>query len=137
MKKVLWLAVFMLLASSASAQQFLARMAVAEDADFLKRVEFAIIKTAIAVQAEDATTCCYTGEVTEATATDAQKMSARALAAMRSRLSINVLNGSQQYARQIAKGVVTNMALTLASTDNDIEFTVNSMWNAYAKNGMP
>lgn len=123
----------LLLAAPVSAQQFKARMTIAEDADFKTRVEFAAIKTAIAVQSENPETCCYPQGVTHATATDEQKLAARLLYQQRSRLANFVLQEPAIMAARLAKGVVTNMALTGQSTDADIEFTVVSMWNAFAK----
>jgi hypothetical protein len=114
-------------------QQFAARMAVAENPDFKVRVEFAAIKTAIAVQSENPETCCYPNGVTHATATDEQKVAARLLSQQRSRLANLVLQDPAGMAGRLAKGVVTNTALTGQSTDADIEFTVISMWNAFAK----
>lgn len=135
MKRIVFMLALLTLPAAAHAQQFLARMQVAEDADFLKRVEFAAIKTAIAVAAEDQNTCCYPAGVTHSTATDEQRATARAVARARTQFASSVLRNSASEARQIAKAVVTNLALTAQSTDADVEFTVISMWNAFARPG--
>ena len=44
----------------------------------------------------------------------------------------NLLNRSRATAQEIAFGVVTNPAITAESTDNDLQFTVNSILSAYA-----
>lgn len=133
MKKLLLALFLCAVPVTASAQQFLARMGVAADPDFQKRVEFAAIKTAIAVQSENAETCCYPNGVTHATATDEQKAAARVTYNQRGQLAGLVLHQSAEMAARLARGVVTNMALTAQSTDADIEFTVITMWNAFAK----
>lgn len=78
---------------------------------FTRRVRQAMIKSAVAVMAEDAETANHT-----ARATFAQ----------------TALHEPERTAAIMALGVVTNAVITSESTDSDIEFTVNSMWNAYA-----
>jgi len=134
MKK--WLVLgFLVLAVPAWAQTptFVERMALAEDVAFKTRVEFAAIKAAVAIQAEDPTTCCYTGGVTEATATPEQKAAAAIIYGQRGALAAQTLADPPGVARNLAKAVVTNLAITSESTDSDIEFTVATMWNAFAK----
>lgn len=135
MKRVLLAALLLLVAGAAWAQtsQFVNRMNFAADPDFQKRVEFAALKTAIAVANEDPTTCCYPAGVTHATATDEQKAAAALVARARVRLAGRVLRGDRDIIVALAKGVVTNLALDATSTDADVEFTVISMWNAFAK----
>lgn len=43
-----------------------------------------------------------------------------------------VLNEPQRHAWTMAVGVATNAAVTAESTDNDIEWTVNSLMSAFA-----
>ena len=44
----------------------------------------------------------------------------------------NLLNRARATAQELAFGVATNPAITAESTDNDIQFTVNSILSAYA-----
>ncbi len=90
---------------------FLSQSNLIKDADFVARVTHAAIKSAVAVQAEAANTVGHT---------------------KRTDFALQVLHSSQVYGPLMAQGVVTNVAITAASTDNDIEFTVNSLWNAFA-----
>ena len=90
------------------------QLGVAQNGDFIRRVQMAIIKSALAIQAED-----------PATANHAQ----------RSALAYKVLHEPEAYAPKFAMGVATNPVITAASEDADIEFTVNSMWDAYAVGG--
>ena len=77
---------------------------------FIKRVGMAMVKAAVAVCAET-----YTDD-TPARATWATQ----------------VLRDPEHYARKMAFGVARNNVITVESSDADIEFTVNSIWNAYA-----
>ena len=90
---------------------FLVQSNLAKDADFVARVTHAAIKSAAAVQAEAAN---VVGHI------------------KRTDFALQVLRSSQVYGPLMAQGVVTNVAISAASTDNDIEFTVNSLWNAFA-----
>lgn len=85
-----------------------------ERSRFQHRVEVAIVTAAIAVQAEDPQTANH---------------------AQRSALAYLVLHSPETYARTMALGVVSNVAITPMSTDADIQFSVNSMWDAYALGG--
>ena len=78
---------------------------------FMQRVQGAIVKSAIAVSSEDPTTDAHTTRV---------------------QWAAQVLRDPAHYAARMAFGVVANPAITAVSTDADIEFTVNSVWNAYA-----
>jgi hypothetical protein len=51
---------------------------------------------------------------------------------LRRALSVNVFANLDDYTRRFAIGVATNPAITHASSDNDIQFTVNSIWDAVA-----
>jgi len=88
--------------------------------DFLGRVTIALLTAAIAVMAEDNTTTNHALRVTYAK---------------------KVLDDPDTYVRNAAKAVVTNVAIsasfdkdnthyTTTATDNDIQFTVNSMFDA-------
>lgn len=48
----------------------------------------------------------------------------------RTRLAREVLLKCDRLAKSMAPGVASNAAIT--TDDNDIEFTVNSIWSAYA-----
>lgn len=84
---------------------------LSHDTLFLRRVQMIIQKSAIAIAAED-----------PATANHAQRVA----------FGNKVLMNPSGYAELMAQGVTTNAAITISSTDSDIEFTVNSEWNAYA-----
>ena len=54
---------------------------------------------------------------------------------LRRALSVNVLQNPDLWAPQFARAVATNVAVTIDSTDNDLQFTVNSRWSAMAGAG--
>lgn len=80
-------------------------------ATFVQRVQQLAIKSAIAVAAED-----------PATASHAARMA----------WGNKILLDPGTYGSILAGGVASNGAITAASSDSDIEFTINSQWNAYA-----
>ncbi|MFZ1814092.1 MAG: hypothetical protein WAU16_06585 [Rhizobiaceae bacterium] len=90
--------------------------ALASDPIFQVRVRGAAIKSALAVMADAPTN---TPE-----AIDAHRK--------RAQLAREVLLDPDRLARALAPGVASNVAITAESSDSDIEFTVNSIWAAYA-----
>jgi hypothetical protein len=54
---------------------------------------------------------------------------------LRRALATNVLGDPDGWAPKFALAVVTNQVITLASSDSDIQFTVNSMWDSIAGAG--
>ena len=78
---------------------------------FIARVQAAMVKSAIAVSSEDPETPAHATRVQWAT---------------------QVLRDPAHYAARIAFGVAANPDITADSPDDAIEFTVNSVWNAYA-----
>lgn len=90
--------------------QLTAQLATA--ASFVERVRGAIVKAAVAVGAEldDGTP---RGQ-------------------LRRSLSVRVLEDSAAWAPQFAWAVATNPSVSHDSPPNDIEYTVNSMWDAFA-----
>lgn len=92
---------------------FLDQISLATDPNFINRVQQAAVKTAIAVSAES-------------TSGNSD------LDTTRLNFSTRVLHSPQSYSELIAYGVATNGSISSSSSDNDIEFTVISMWNAYA-----
>jgi hypothetical protein len=48
---------------------------------------------------------------------------------------VNVLADPTGWAPRFALAVVTNPVITVASSDSDIQFTVNSVWDAIAGAG--
>lgn len=54
---------------------------------------------------------------------------------LRRALSVKVLSDPDSWAPKFAVAVVTNVAISIASTDSDIQFTVNSMWDSIAGAG--
>lgn len=86
----------------------------AADPVFIAKVAQAIITAAIQVQAE---------------LIDKPHHSERAS------LSIQVLSDPAKWSALMAQGVASNAAITDASLDSDIQFTVNANWNAYCVRG--
>lgn len=84
---------------------------LAQNTDFIHRVQMALVKSAIAVSSE---------------APETEYHRERAVWAAQ------VLHDPSHYALRAACGVTSNAAITAESLDSDIEFTVNSQWNAYA-----
>ena len=79
--------------------------------ELIRRVQMLMQKSAIAVAAEDPATANHAARVT---------------------FGNKVLMNPSGYAELMAQGVVSGGIITAASSDSDIEFTVNSLWNAYA-----
>jgi len=67
------------------------------------------------------------GEETQDVATDHYRL--------RRALATNVLGSPDVWAPKFALAVVTNQVITIASSDNDIQFTVNSVWDSIAGAG--
>lgn len=78
---------------------------------FIVRVQGAMVKSALAVASEDPATAGHGTRVAWAT---------------------QVLRDPAHYAARMAYGVAVNPVITAESSDSDIEFTVNSVWDAYA-----
>lgn len=51
---------------------------------------------------------------------------------MRRALATKVFEETQLWGERFSWGVAANADITLESSDNDIEWTVNSLWDAYA-----
>lgn len=85
---------------------------LARRTSFVERIQAAVAKAAVAVAAE-------TPDLSERSR-------------LRRALSVKVLENSEEYASRFALAVATNPVITQASTDSDVEFTVNSMWDAIA-----
>lgn len=92
---------------------------IANSGLFQSRVEYCLKKAAVAVMAEDAGTASHADRVTYAK---------------------KVIDGTASTA-EAAKAVVTNSTLTASGdsdaanmgiVDSDLEFTINSMFNAFA-----
>jgi len=90
---------------------FLTQAALAADPTFIARVAQAAATAAKNVMAEAANT---NGHV------------------LRTNMANQVLRSPSSWGSLIAIGVATNPTITGASTDGDIEFTVNSLWDAYS-----
>lgn len=84
---------------------------LAQDQTFVQRVTVAMIQAAIAIANESAAVPNH---------------------ALRARHAARVLNEPEHFAPGFALGVVSNPAVTAESTDPDIQFTVNSNWDAFA-----
>lgn len=94
---------------------FLDDYAVASDEDFQKRVNIAVVKAAANVA----------GEAQGGMGDDKFRK--------RAALAYQTLNTPpSQYVFRWALAVVREGLINLASTDGDIEFTVNSLWDDFA-----
>ncbi len=87
------------------------QFALAQDQTFVQRVTVAMMQAAIAIANESAAAPNH---------------------ALRARHAARVLNEPEHFAPGFALGVVSNAAITAESTDSDIQFTVNSNWDAFA-----
>jgi hypothetical protein len=79
---------------------------------FVRRVTAATVRAAVSVGAEE-----YDGSQ--------YKILRRALAT-------NVLHDPVEWGVRFTYGVTANVAISINSVDGDIEFTVNSLWDAMA-----
>jgi hypothetical protein len=90
--------------------------ALAADTTFIVKVQQAAVKSAAAVLADVPDNTPEAIEVHR----------------KRCRLGNEILQDPGRMALSMARGVVTNPSITAEATDAEIEFTVNSVWNAYA-----
>lgn len=95
---------------------FLEQVALATDAEFQSRIQQGAITAAVAILADQ----------------PANTPQAIAKHAQRAKLAHDVLRVPSNFARPIASAVVTNGAVSAASTDSDLQWTINSMWDALA-----
>lgn len=79
---------------------------------FIRRVAAAGVKAAVDVGAE-----AFTGEPNQI---------------QRRAFATKVFTDTDLWGARLARGVAANPVITIDSSDNDIQFTVNSLWNAYA-----
>ncbi len=95
---------------------FLGQIALAEDGTFQARVRQAVITAAVEIMA------------------DAPENTPQAIAihAKRAALANRVLLDPTSLQRAWAYMVASNTAINDTSTDSDLQWTVNSMWNAMA-----
>lgn len=110
MKKLL---TALLLVSASLQADFAADKTLAEDVVFLGKVEVAMVKAALAIS----------GETPTANPT---------VDLERHKLASNVIISRANLIGVFAFACVANGALTTSSTDADVEFTVNSVWNDVA-----
>lgn len=85
---------------------------LARTTSFVERVQAAMVKAAVAVGAE--------------------QEDASPRGQLRRSLSVRVLEASDVWAPRFAWAVATNPSINHDSSAGDIEFTVNSMWDAFA-----
>lgn len=90
---------------------FKEQYALTLNSNFIMQVMMAVIKSAIAVANEDPATPGH---------------------AQRAHYAQAALANPESVARCMALGVASNPVISAESSDNDIEFTVNSIFNAYA-----
>lgn len=88
---------------------FIDQWTLANDATFQHRVQVATVKSAIAVLNEAVNTAGHVD---------------------RFRFARDVVGNPDAITARMALAVVTNPAINGSSTDGDIEFTVNSVWDA-------
>lgn len=85
--------------------------ALAADVSFQNRVRVAVVTAAVAVMGE------AKGQMTDSVFNKRQAF------------AYQVLGNSGGYLERFVWGVVANVAITGASIDSDIQFTVNSLWS--------
>ncbi len=90
---------------------FATQYTLATDPTFIARITVAMTKAAVAVASEASTTANHGARATFAK---------------------NALHDPLGYAPKYALAVVGNAAITAESDDGAIEFTVNSMWDAFS-----
>lgn len=90
---------------------YTAQATLAADAVFIARVTQAAISSAKDIMAEAGDTAGHL---------------------KRTEYAVQVLRSPQVFGPLMAQGVASNVAISAGSTDSDIQFTVNSLWNAYA-----
>lgn len=90
---------------------FIDQFQLAQDGEFIGRVTMAMQKSANAIYSEAPSTPGHT---------------------QRAQFAVGVLAQPQTKGRQYSFSVASNPSITSESSDNDIEFTVNSMWDAWA-----
>lgn len=95
---------------------FIGQIELAEDGTFQGRVRQAVIGAAVAIMAEQ----------------PANTPQAIATHEKRTALANRVLLDPVSMQRAWAYMVVTNQAISVESLDSDLQWTVNSMWNAMA-----
>jgi hypothetical protein len=84
---------------------------LAQNTDYLYRVEAALVSTALDIQAESVATVSH---------------------AARSTYSLKLLADPATYARIMALGMAVNSATTTASTDQQLKDRASAIFNAYA-----
>ncbi len=90
---------------------FTDQYALGQDDEFRSRVQQAALTAAIQVAAETADTANHYNRV---------------------RLAKRVLEQPTMYRELFAYSVATNVVIDGSSSDSDIQFTVNSLWDAFA-----
>ncbi len=95
---------------------FLEQADLAIEPNFLRRIRQASIGAAVNIQAELDTVTHH---------------------AERIQLARLVLNGTPDVIPRIALAVTTNVAVTPQASDGDLQFTVNSLWDAFAMGVWP
>lgn len=87
---------------------------LAEHAGFQRRVRVAMVKTAVAV------------------GSDVDDPANLETSRLKRAHSVNILIDQQKWAERYAWAVATNPVITLDSSDNDIEFSINARFSAMA-----
>ena len=95
---------------------FLGQIALAENGEFQARVRQAVITAAIAILADQ----------------PANTPQAIDLHKKRTALASRILTDPLSSQRAWSYAIVSNVAINGDSTDGDIQWTVNAMWNAMA-----
>ena len=93
---------------------FLGQIQLSEDGTFQARVRQAAITTAVQIMADK----------------PANTPQAIAKHSLRAKLALDVLRNPGNWARPMAAMVASNVSIDDQSPDGDIQWTVNSMWDA-------
>lgn len=103
------------------------------EATFQKRVQVAVLIAAIAVQEEDDSALSLPAGFANAGESDADAK--KRLHDLRTTLAYRILHTPTAFGQLFAQAVATNPTIAAAggsAPDNDIQFVVNSIWNAFA-----
>jgi hypothetical protein len=96
---------------------YIDQAALATNLSFISRIQVAIVKAAVDIMGE---------------ATDGQGQPTMSNHIKRAALAQKVLENPSRMAETMVWGVIANAAITDNSTDNDIQWIVNSIWDDYS-----
>lgn len=114
MKKILFAFIALIIALNIEAQTAQQNYELVQNDTFNIRTEMLLIKSCNAIVGEDTTTYSY------------------ATVVKRHNLCMNVYADITEYRMRFVRAIAAQGTLTTSSSDNDIEFTINSVFNDLA-----